>query len=167
MVSKTSILRNLQSLEKLYLNGRTPMAALFYSKLSILELCGWIEESMDGIVRCCAKRSLKDKANREFVEDEIIRRTYGFEYKRHFRRMLIQVVGLTEVERLEKRMDSSKLQLMKSALGSLQLPRDVEAHTHLKGITRRLDAPSVTKARFFQVYDGLREVEATLRKMKL
>ncbi len=122
---------------------------------------------MDNIVRCCANRNLKDKTNREFVKEQIIKRTYGFEYDKHFRRMLIQVVGLTAFERLEKRMDSAKLQLMKGALCSLRTPRDTEAHTHLKGITRRLDAPSVTKARFIDVYHGLRELEATLRKMKL
>jgi hypothetical protein len=143
------------------------MRALFYSKLSILELCGWIEESMDNIIRCCGNRNLKDRTNRQLVEKGIIKRTYGFEYNRHFRKMLIQVVGLIAFERLERRMDSSKLQLMKSALGSLRTLRDTEAHTHLKGVTRRLDAPSVTKARFFDVYHGLREVETGLRKMKL
>jgi len=167
MIGKTSILRNLQRLEALYSSAHSPMKTLFYAKLSILELGGWIEESMDSVIRSCANRNLKDGRNRHVIEEDIIKRTYGFAYDQHFRKMLVQVVGLAGVEKLEKRVDPVKLHMMKGALGSLKTSRDTEAHSHLKGVTRRLDAPSVTRARFFDVYDGLREVESTLRKLTL
>ena len=62
-------------------------------------------------------------------------------------------------------MDDSALQVLHSTLGSLKKTRNEQAHTHLQGVTRRLDAPSVrwTKAcsyadqcptRYFVLYFG-------------
>jgi len=165
MVGKTSILENLNRLETLY-NASTTSGkkSLFYSKLAILELCGWIEESMDDIVRKCANRKLKEAGNQEHIES-VIKYTYGFTYDKHFRKMLIELIGLINVERLEMRIDRVKFQNMKSTLGLLRQFRDTEAHTHLKGITRALDAPSATINKFFKVYEGLKEFENKLNRL--
>lgn len=140
--------------------------ALFYSKLAILELCGWIEESMDDIFRHCANRNLRESRNHSFVENTIIKRVHGFDYHKHFRVMLMQVIGLITIEKVEKRIDQPKLQVMKAALNALIMQRNTEAHTHLKGTTRRLDAPSATKRKFIEVYDGLKSFEYELRMVK-
>ena len=166
MIGKTSILQNLKSLERLYNKSTGSKKAMFYSKLSILELRGWIEESMDDIVLRCANRNLKVRKNRDFVKDPIIERVYGFEYHKHFRAMLIRVVGLITLEKVEKRVDQTKFHLMKTSLGHLKDPRNLQAHTHLKGTTRRLDAPSVTISKFNEVYEGLKNFETELRHFK-
>jgi hypothetical protein len=165
MVSKTSILYNLKRLRSLYDKTTDPKNSLFYSKLAILELCGWIEESMDDLAIKCAKRELKVKGNISFIEGNIIDKTYGFEYKKHFRFMLMSLIGLIALEAIEKRIDQTKLQNFKSSLGNLRNYRDGEAHTHLKGVTRRLDAPSVTITNFQYVYEGLKCFEKELRKL--
>ena len=166
MIGKTSILQNLNILERLYNNPKShKIMALFYSKLAILELCGWIEESMDDIVRCCANRKLRETQNRNFVTKTIIKGVHGFDYRDHFRFMLMQIVGLITIERIEKRIDQKKLQIMQAALSSLKEYRNIEAHTHLKGTTRRLDAPSVTKKRFDEVYRGLKNFEDELKHL--
>lgn len=162
-ISKTSIQQNLQSLDSLYRSATAPKKCLFYSKLAILELCGWTEETMDKIVRSCANRTLRDPANLKSVEDPVIRRTHGFEYSEHFRRMLIQVIGLQGVELVERRADTAKLQTLKSTLGALKPRRDTEAHTHLLAATRTLDAPSVTIQSFQRVYEGLNEILSVLK----
>jgi len=167
MVGKTSILENLKRLETLYNESVTSeKKCLFYSKLAILELCGWIEESMDDIVRKCANRKLKENANQEHI-DNTIKLTYGFVYDKHFRKMLIELIGLINVERLEMRIDKAKFQNMKSTLGLLRSFRDIEAHTHLKGTTRILDAPSATINKFSMVYEGLKEFEEKLKILSL
>lgn len=166
MVGKTSILQNLDALERLYNKATGMKKALFYSKLAILELCGWIEESMDDIVRRCANRNLRDSPNRSFVESTIIKRVHGFDYHNHFRAMLMQVVGLITLEKVEKRIDQPNLQVMKAALAALTIQRNTEAHTHLKGTTGRLDAPSATKRKFIEVYGGLKSFEYELRRVK-
>ena len=162
-VSRTSIHQNLKSLDVLYKRAATHKSALFYSKLAILELCGWVEETMDRVVRSCACRTLREPTNRGAIEENVILRTHGFDYNNHFRRMLTQVIVLHGVEQVERRMDSMKLQVLKSTLGGLRSRRDKEAHTHLVGTMRTLDAPSATIQNFERVYDGLKEVSAQLK----
>ena len=163
-IAKTSIRANLKTLYKLYTSSRSAKKALFYSKLATLELCGWIEETMDRIVRSCAVRNLRDQKNRKLVEEEVIEKTHAFGYKRSFRRMLIQVVGLRGVEIMERTMGSPSLRGLSSTLGSLKSSRDEQAHTHLQGVTRRLDAPSVTIRDFERVSVALAKLETTLKK---
>ena len=73
-ITKTTIGENLKSLDKLFVSSRSAKKALFYSKLAIFELCGWIEETMDRVVRSCATRNLKDQHNRKFIEEKAIKK---------------------------------------------------------------------------------------------
>lgn len=167
MIAKTYILNNLSTIESLYRNLTSIKKGLFYSKLAILELCGWIEESMDDMIQTCANRYLKDVNNRKFVKDSVIERTYGFEYKKYFRRMLIQTIGIIKLEKLERKLHPVKFPHMQLALKDLKHSRDSLAHTHIKGVTKRLDAPSVTKNRFLIIYEGLRDIDDKLKRIKL
>jgi hypothetical protein len=91
-------------------------------------------------------------------------KTYGFDYHKSFRWMLIRLVGLITVERLEQQVDQAKHDTLKSTLGALKTVRDSAAHTHLKGTTRTLDAPSVTIRSFQRVYDGLVDLDQKMRQ---
>ncbi len=164
MIAKTYIHKNIQELNTLYNKCSNQKKELYYSKLALLELCGWIEESMDTIVESMASRTLKQSSNRKLVK-ELIKKNYGFEYDAHFRKMLIHVIGLINVERLEVSIDQAKYFKLKAALGNLKTARNKEAHTHLKGVARSIDAPSVTKYHFFDVYDGLKNIEQQLKLM--
>jgi len=164
MISKSYILANLKSINAGYNRAATQKEALFFSKLAVIELCGWIEESMDDIVLRSAKRSIKLNANYKFAQNKIVRPNYGFDYDRHFRKMLMSLVGLICVESIERSVDSAKLSRLQSTLGALKGIRDSEAHTHLKGITRRVNSPSWTLAQFHDVYNGLKEFESAIRK---
>ena len=119
---------------------------------------------MDSVILRCAKRCLKVPKNLEMCEKDIIAPTYGFDYHKHFRAMLIRLLGLVTVERLESQVDQPKHVTMKSTLGSLKTVRDSVAHTHLKGTARSLDAPSVTIGRFQRVYDGLLDFDQAMRR---
>ena len=165
MVTKGSISKNLNRLERLYDKSKSPKEGLFYSKLAMLEFCGRIEESMDDIISRCATKHLRKESNKREVA-EIIRMTYGFEYRKHFRRMLIMLLGIIDIEKLERRVDQVKFQRFKSTLGSLKRPRDVQAHTHLRGAMVTLDAPSATKKKFMVVYEGLKEIEVEIKRVK-
>ena len=167
MVVKKHILENLNNLDNLYKKSVGAKEPLYYSKLAILELCGWIEISMDDIVRQCAKKNLRNPSNKKYIEDEFINKTHSFGYSTHFRRMLIGVIGLNFVEKLEQKVDSYKFGRLRAILGSLKKDRDIEAHEYIKGTTKILDAPSVTKINLPCVYDGLKEFEKALKKLKL
>ena len=90
MVNKSAIARNLSEINSRYNKSRRPRDPLYFSKLALIELCGWIEVTMDSIVLHCAKRYLREAKNLEFVQERI-QKTYSFIYESHFRAMLMNV----------------------------------------------------------------------------
>ena len=80
--------------------------------------------------------------------------------------MLEAVVGLSGVERMEGRVDPRLFQPMVAALECLKPYRDEQAHQYLKGTTLIIDAPSVTKSRFYLIFDGLKDLDNVLRSLK-
>ncbi len=166
MINKTMIERNLRELNTRYNRpSRNPRDPLYYSQLALIEVCGWIELSMDTIIFECASRHLSDPGNLKLVRQEVIQKTYSFTYKNHFRPMLIRVVGLIKVEELEQSFNPSKFQGMKSSLGSLKQRRDEEAHTFIANITPNVWAPSMIHKHFLNVYDGLKDIEKCVRRL--
>ncbi|MEW8251009.1 MAG: hypothetical protein AB2740_12265 [Candidatus Thiodiazotropha sp.] len=147
----------------MYRNASSSKEALFYSKLALLELCGWIEESMDDLILRYANQKLKEAANKRYVEKRVVKPTHGFDYEDHFRKMLIQLIGIINVEKLEKKVDATKKDALTRNLSNLSQARNPEAHTHLKGVTWSINAPSVTLSQFPAVYDGLKEYERVVR----
>ena len=164
MITKKHIVPSLKALDIAYQGSASTDDAERFAKLAIIELCGWIEESMDLLVLRCATRHLKIAKNLEHCRDQIVKTTYGFDYGSHFRSMLIKLLGLITVERLENEVDLKKHLTLKSTLGSLRVVRDSIAHTHLKGTARALDAPSVTMNNFLNVYAGLMDLDQTMRR---
>ena len=163
MIARSYILSSLKALDRKYKETTSTKESLFYSKLAILELCGWIEESMDDIILRCAGRYLKINSNKEYVRKQIVKSTHGFDYDNHFRRMLVQLMGIINVEMLEKNVDQIKQAQLKAALSALKTARDAEAHTHIKGVTKNINSPSVTLNQFPDVCDGLLEYDRVIR----
>jgi len=162
MITKENIEYNLAQINRLYNKSRAPRHALYFPKLATLELCGWIEESMDDIVQWCSDNYLFDPNNIDFVKSQVIKRTYGFDYNSDFRNMLMRVIGIINLEQLENNLDNNKFLAMKSSLDTLKGCRDSEAHTYTKGVTMTVLAPSVAIQLFRNVYLGLKEVEKCL-----
>ena len=166
MIAKSYIEKNLRKIDHLYAASSSVQAGLLYSKMATLELCGWIEISMDEIVRRMSKRLIRDSKHQKYFEKEIVRKVHGFDYVNHFRRMLIALVGLRGVETMEMKVDPVLFHPMIAALNALKPYRDQHAHEYIKGTTLRLDAPSVTIGRFNPVYAGLVDIDSVLRRMK-
>lgn len=162
MIPKTYILQNLKSLEFQYNRAKSQKAPLFFSKLALLELCGWIEESMDELI-ILATRGLREPANAQYVVDQVIRMNHGFSYKSNFRPMLVKAIGIKKVEWVEATVATGTVANLSSALGTLKAARDNEAHTHIKGTARSIDSPSITLTRFTAVYTCLKEYERVIR----
>ena len=109
------------------------------------------------------KKSKKTIHN--YLKKTVVKKNYGFEYDNNFRKMLIGLIGLINVEKLEKKVDPVKFSQLKSILNSLKEQRNAQAHTHIKGVMQTIDAPSVTQNNFEKVYAGLKDVEKQLKKM--
>lgn len=163
----TEILKNLELLEDMYRNAKNAKESLFFSKLAIIELCGWIEETMDSIVLEYADSNLKEQKNVDLFKKNIVEKTYGFEYEKHFRKMLLHLIGLINVERIEQTIEASKQARLLSTLSTLKGVRNSIAHTHIQGTTLSINAPSVTRNHFDLVKEGLIAFKAELSQLKL
>lgn len=100
-IDETQIQNALTQFDKLFQEHRNGYDDLYYSKLAILEVCGWIEESMDDMIKRCANKHLNVKKNLTIV-DILVKNTYGFHYEDNFRNMLINIMGIIKLERLEE-----------------------------------------------------------------
>lgn len=156
MIVKGHILKSIEGLDKRYnqaLVSANPQDSIYYSKLAVLEYCGWLEEAFDIIVRRALKGKLKTQSYKQMLEDGIIGNNYGFQYKNNIRPMLIRAIGLSDMEKLEIALDrSGMLPVLVSELESVKNDRNSAAHTWINGVTRTYPAPSITKARLEKVY---------------
>ena len=164
MISKTYIQSNLRSLDASFRATANGKHLYYFSKLSILELCGWIEMSMDDIVMRHCNRKVRLAGNHKFIEKDVVGRTYGFDYDKHFRSMLIRLVGVITTEKIEREIDVTVQTLFTAELTSLKSIRNSLAHTYAKNFPS-IDAPSRTKMRFAPLYNGLIAYDQALRSL--
>ncbi|WLH46673.1 hypothetical protein [Pseudomonas beijingensis] len=166
MIARTYIERNLKVLTKSFNTAPNTLLTVLYAKLVIVEVGGWIELSMDDLTKRTAK-NLKETSNIK-ERDQIIKSNYGFDYDRNFRGMLIKMIGLVGVETLEKRLDAVIHQKMKVALSNLKIVRNQVSHTYVKNISLgTISAPSQTHSYFLDVYNGLLDMEKTMKTLRI
>ena len=165
MIAKSYIKSTLNELDRLYNDSTSQKKAIYYSKLAVLELCGWIEESLDDILLRHGNRNLIKPENKLFCKDKIIKGNYGFQYNDNIRPMLLKLLGLINLEKTEIELEkTAQITLLKTNLGNLKLVRNEAAHTYLKGVTRTYNAPSRTIADFNRIYNLLKNLDEELRK---
>lgn len=169
MVIKKHILKTLNNLDVNFnraLRSPSPQDSVFYSKLAILEYCGWVEDSFDLIIRRSVKGKLKTPEFRQMLEVSVIGNTHGFQYKKHFRPMLVRALGLKNAETVEKHLnDAGSLEILISELENVKQHRDSAAHTWIDGATRTYPAPSYTKATFEKIYPIIRAIYTQVTKI--
>jgi len=148
MIHSARILKTLDFLDQEYvahLGSSDYHRPVMFSKLAVLEYCGWIEYALDEIARNSVRRRLKTKKSRKFLEDRISA-THGFVYKQKFRPLLGYAVGTERLNRVEHEMKKSgELLILSSKLASINRQRQVAAHTFTIGQTQNFDAPSTIK----------------------
>jgi hypothetical protein len=163
MVIKKYIQETIKKLDRHY--NSTPTAeATFYSKLAIIELCGWIEFSMDNIAEGFATKKLKTTPYKDIFKS-LKDKNYGFEYKGNFRKMLYQTIGLHNMEKIETRMNrSGAITILEAELNILKSLRNDAAHTYIDA-TKTYQSPSVTKAQLDKVYPILKEFSLLIKRV--
>jgi hypothetical protein len=115
------------------------------SKLAILELSGWIEGEFDKIALEIGTNYLRDV---DWVKRNVVEGTFGFHYLKHWRPMLVQLVGEVFARKIEGEMESSfpgELERMKGLLGTIWTKRCDFAHTDIATVVaaqQTFDAPS-------------------------
>ncbi len=163
MIAYSYIERNLNALDVRYRKSKSIKDASFVSKLAILELCGWIEVSLDDCIERASVRVLKDSESRKFIQDKI-KKNYGFEYENHFRGMMVNLVGIWGFERIVRNIDAGVSANFMSELKSLTVKRNSLAHTYTLGATQHYDAPSSTLGRLINLKAGFSAFDRELRR---
>ena len=160
MIVKRDIENLLADLELYYSSHAIPRST-HYSKLAVIELCGWIEESFDKIAKRCIKSKLKTQTFNQIFDNSTIGGNHGFTYKKHFRKMMISTIGIVNTEKLVMDLTSSgELSVMESTLNILKLERDRAAHTTAAGTTVTYQAPSITKQQLTRLYPIIRKISS-------
>lgn len=162
MLATTEIQQRLKEIDILYLAEANTVKALLWAKLATLEVGGWTEECIDKIViDFINSKNLKSK------EDIIrkLRKNYGFQYKKEFRTIVVEIVGSVLFEKIETSIENQCHQLA-GALGELKSSRDVSAHTYTKSDSR-IDAPSKTLDLLSKISNGLAAFNAELYKLDI
>jgi hypothetical protein len=151
MIDTEDIEKTLLSLEDLYNEAEQTneiRKLSFFSKLAIIEVCNWIEEVQDKMLMQLTQDKINEE-NKKYI-GEIIKNNHGFGYNKNFRKLLLNIIGIIELEKVEKKLEDngSALQRLRTELGNFKKERDRAAHTHIKEVTERYDAVSLTRSRF-------------------
>lgn len=158
MILKRDIMALLQNIESLYNEFYDPIISSYFSKLSIIEICGWIEESFDKIALRAIKGKIRTTAYNNILEDRI-KNNYGFDYKKNFRKMMIQIVGIVEMERLEIELTrTGEINTLISTLKTLKIERDNAAHTTIAGAMPLYQSPILILSHLNDLYPIFKKI---------
>jgi hypothetical protein len=133
------------------------------SKLAIIELCGWLEEWMDDFIREIDTLTIVDP---KWVQSNLIDRTNGFHYDKHFRPMVCGMVGEHLVRKIEDDFEQNgggDFESLKSTLGDLWKRRCLLAHADLQAHQRAqitIMGPSWTKNQYRVLRKRLESLKA-------
>lgn len=161
MIAYGYIRSNLSAISSRYTRAKLPKESEFLSKLAILELCGWIEVSIDDLMDRYSKRIIKDSANLRKIAEKV-KKTSGFGYENNFAPLIVEIIGRAGLERIERSIDPNVLAPFISELNSLKVKRNSLAHTYTRGATQHYDAPSVTISSFQIIAAGLKAYDHAL-----
>ncbi|MFC7292447.1 hypothetical protein [Hirschia litorea] len=162
MVTRTYIERNLKSLKRKYASAKTQAEPLYFSKLAIIELCGWIEVTIDSI---CEKHARALISNSTFQKQYRIRveSTYGFSQRKHLDPLIRDLIGYQGIQGIEALCDPSILNGLHRNLNELTNMRNKLAHTYIKGFTSTIESPQLMLKRFYIIADGLDHLDEKIK----
>ncbi len=136
---------------------------MMFSKLAVIEYCGWLEETFDEITINCIREKQKTRVSRAVIHDKI-KATVGFNYESSGRRLICAAIGVVKLLEIEHELEKKgELSLLKSNLGAMNKQRRRAAHTSTKGITQQYIAPSVTIQNFNVTEPILRKMWSLVR----
>jgi len=166
MITKLYIEATLKKLDALYNRPKLKENPEYFSKLALIESCGWIEESFDDIVSGYKKYNLKNEKNISFYKGKI-KRTHGFDYENDIRPLIILLIGIKKFDIIESKLNrNGEIDILRASLLYFKERRDKVAHTHIKNVTGSLDAPSKIYSEWMIVYKILKKMEHEIKVLQ-
>lgn len=161
MISSNQVEKTLDWLEKRYAAAEyegDPSSEIdatrIYSKLAVLELSGWIEESNDSLVLDRARKELRSGNALKRIQG-MVDKIQGFRYKQEFVKIIDIAVGSLNRELIERKLDRGMLMKFRSSLDILSVKRNQLAHSSSHGTQKYFDAVSKTREHFNNISEGL------------
>lgn len=137
---------------------------IIISKIAVLELCGWIEESVDLILLDYINHRISDQECIKYVE-EVIRKNNGFKYKENLFHLFTVVLGLSNWENVVDALTYSRTSVLEAVCNNYTKLRNVAAHTYrLTGITVTYFAPSQVIADYHKIEPIFKIIETEIKK---
>ncbi len=122
--------------------------AIAYSKMAIMEVCGWLEESFDEVAHNCVRSRLRTLDRRKFLQEKI-KATHGFEYMTKARPLISHAIGVVRLLEIERELElDASLTVLKTTCSNLNSHRKDAAHSTLAGRAQPYPAPSVAIRQF-------------------
>ena len=134
-------------------------------KMAILELGGWIECTMDEILKDYVHRKILDASEINSIEKEIDK-VYGFSYERNFNPLVERIIGVDNYYKIKSVLiTKGKWHPFVAELNAFWRVRGSAAHTNFNGVARSFDAPTTTINRFQKIYPVVREIRRMIVRM--
>lgn len=135
-----------------------------YCKAAALELCGWLEETHDELIKeALTENGLEESFITEF-DKKFISKIYGLSYDQHLRRLIINAFGFVNITKLESKIP--QIDTLKSELNNLHDYRNQLAHKQYLDFNNEnfvsaqqiIDTPNKIKEKFNKMYPVLQEI---------
>lgn len=147
MVDYTTIDQTLTSLNNEYNNSSDTNFQTLLSKLAMLEFCGWIEVSIDEILREYLKKKTLDQSILN-TTNEKIHSNWGFHFSSNIQPLFCYVIGVVNWQKVLSDLDAiNKKEILISTLNNFTKKRGIAAHTNIQ-VTHSYDAPSSVQKKF-------------------
>jgi len=164
MIDKAKIEGTVNDLNAKYNNkSSTNDDMLLYSKLAVMEFCGWIEESFDLILREYMTKVNIDNANIDFINKNIIRPFSSFEYQK-LKFLLLSMFGIKNIQTIETAIGTD-FEKFKSILGTFQDKRNKIAHTFISGTQQQIAAPSEVLTNLTNLFPIMQKLETEVNRL--
>lgn len=165
MINFTDIENTLKRLEREYSSCSDIQLPVLYSKLSVLELCGWIELGVDTILYEYVDNKILDSDCKKRIK-KIINKTHGFHYDDNLFPLFCSVLGINNLENIIDTIPSLNFQNLKAITNAYTNERNMAAHTDTPlGTTRTYKAPSQVLNDFNLIKPGIQIIEREIKKL--
>lgn len=159
MVDKVDIENNLIRLDKEYGNyAADTQMSVFFSKLAVIEFCGWIEESFDAILKNYVSRHIVIDEGRKIILG-FIKQNHGFKYNPNMYKIFSIVLGSDNWENVLDRLSQVEMSVFTNVLSYYSEKRNDIAHTYVKGTTTIYTAPSKVLSDFKSFFPSISKID--------
>lgn len=164
MVNQADILRNLQRLDLEYNNSISDnQMTLFFSKLAVMELCGWIEESLDTILKDYIDAHIVDSQCKKII-NQFIKQNHGFDFETNTYKTFSIVLGANNWENVLDTLNCVERSNFENLLHQYSVLRNKTAHTQI-GVTINYMAPSQVIVDYNNLLSPILKIESEVRNL--